>query len=257
MGTLYVCTCLHLPSAQVRLHPIPPAMVRRRLRGWEGVASSSSEDASAAAAAGPAARFLNEERAAQGDSEWGAPVRAQAALDGTGKDTGPLAAAGAAAGPAQPSLSGLARPSLSDWSMSPSPRRGRSPRDDVVSKSSSRPPRRAAAGPAEPSDQRRAVAGPANAASRAVAGPADAARCAAAGPAEPRRAVVGPRLSHGKHRSVVAMAWLRTTSQEVHVQDEEGYEEEEEENEEEEEAGPPLPPWTGGTGGWPRRWHGG
>ena len=113
----------------------------------------------------------------------------------------PFAAAGAAAGPAQPSLSGL-----SDWSMSPSPRRSRSPRsalDDV------------AAGSAAPSDQRRAVAGP----------------------AEPRRAVqgptmVGPRLPHGKHRSVGVATLLRARR----------YEEEEEENNEEEEgAGPPYP----------------
>ena len=31
MGTLYVCKCLHLPSAQVRLHPIPPAIRTTRI----------------------------------------------------------------------------------------------------------------------------------------------------------------------------------------------------------------------------------
>ena len=83
-----------------------------------------------------AASSLNEERAAQGDSEWGAPVRAQAALDGTG-NAGFLAAA-----------------AVAGWLAIAPPRRSRSPRSSAA-----------------PSDQRRAVAGPAEP-RRAVQGPA-------------------------------------------------------------------------------------
>ena len=155
-----------------------------------------------------AARSLNEERAAQGDSEWGAPVRAQAALDGTGWQAGsPLTLRLVGTGGT------VAAAAVAGWLALAPPRRSRSPRsalDDV------------AAGSAAPSDQRRAVAVPAEP-SRAVQGPT----------------MVGPRLPHGKHRSVGVATLLRARRYE----EEEG----EEDNEEEEEAGPPYP-WLADAG---------
>ena len=55
--------------------------------------------------------------------------------------------------------------------------------------------------------------------------------------------MVGPRLPHGKHRSVGVATLLHATRYE----EEEEEEEEEEDNEEEEEAGPPYP-WLADAG---------